>query len=148
MRQGQYGPELLMQDSADKKELDLPGGTSEDEETPQATARRETLKKTGLTVDAAEMLGETLQSHRDEGETLITTYLFAAQVTDGNLRTSDETTRFRWVSREKLADLVVAGTPCPEHPRGHTYEMAERALKHGSPVLSTVNDPYNLAVVA
>lgn len=148
LRQKDKGLEILMQVRQDEKGLDLPGGHLKKSETPEEAAERETLEESGLVVAIHTLLGVFRGRKGDEGENLLVIYFFAAEVVGGALQKSDETTGFRWVSLEKLPKAGVMGRTRPGYPRGLTYAMAERALSQESPVLSKVDDPRNLAIIA
>ena len=149
LRQGDTCSEILMQDRKDGQGLDLPGGHFEEErdKTLEETAKRETLEESGLIVTIHKNLKVFTEVRGDEGQDLLVIHFFAAKVVGGELRKSDETTGFRWVSLETLPAAGVMGKRRKRHPLGFTYAMAKQALTQESPILSKVYDPSNLATV-
>ena len=145
--------ELLMQERADGKGLDIPGGLVEEGEAPEEAAVRETQEESGLIVDANSLrqLGETFQkTSGDENEHLVAIHLFMGRVVGGYLRTSKETTGFYWVSLSALPEIrerLSLNTPRGGYPLGIMYAMVERALTGKYQVLSTVHDPDGLAKI-
>jgi 8-oxo-dGTP diphosphatase len=84
----------------------LPGGKLEPGESPEAAAVREALEETGLTVEAARLLGERV--HPATGKHLI---YVACQVITGTVRVADaeELNAVEWVPIGDLSAYVPGG---------------------------------------
>jgi 8-oxo-dGTP diphosphatase len=115
--QNEHGQVLLTR-RREGGEWVLPGGTVEDEEAPWDALVREVAEETGLDVGVRRLLG--VYAKRQERDLVL---VFAADVTGGRIRPSDERDRIEFVDphhlpertaardRERIADALSGAPP-------------------------------------
>lgn len=144
MREGERNKlELLMPVRADGKGLNLVGGKVEVGETREQAAVREALEETGLEVRVFGQIGCDLPMWQENRITDIAS-IYAVEVTSGELRQTEESVCFQWVSKDNLPSVNVVRRPCPGFPMGRTYTMAEMALSQEEPYISLALRRYNM----
>jgi 8-oxo-dGTP diphosphatase len=92
---------VLLAQRADNGHWEPPGGGLEPGETIAAGLRREVREETGLEVRPVKLTG--VYKNMTEG---VVTLEFRCEMTGGELRTSDETTAFRWATQGELRSLM------------------------------------------
>lgn len=104
------GERILLTRRADNGRWCMPGGRMEPGESVAEACARETLEETGLEVEVVRLIGiysspDILIAYPDGNRRQIVAAHFLVRVLGGALRLSDETTEFRFVSREELPGL-------------------------------------------
>lgn len=128
MREGEGNKlELLMSVRADGKGLNLVGGKVEVGESREQAVARKALEEIGLSVRVLRQIGGDMPMWK-EGRIIDIASIYAVEVTGGELRQTEESVGFQWVSKDSLPGADVVQRPCPGFPRGRTYAMAEMAL--------------------
>ncbi len=107
--------EILMQRRADNDLWALPGGTMDFGETIAQTAVREVREETGLDVELNGLVGiysdpRHVIEYTDGEVRQQFNICFAAKLTGGDLRGSDESTDVRWVRTDELDSLEIHDT--------------------------------------
>jgi 8-oxo-dGTP diphosphatase len=118
-----YTRELLMAVRADGKGLNLIGGRVEQGENREQTAVREALEETGLNVSIIHKIGDDLPMWK-EGQISDVASIYLAQAIGGELKCTEESAGFVWVSKNDLPIANIVKRPCPGFPMGRTYAMA------------------------
>lgn len=104
------GERILLTRRTDNGRWCMPGGRMEPGESVAEACVRETLEETGLEVEVVRLIGiysspDMLIAYADGNRRQIVAAHFLVRVLGGALRLSDETTEFRFVSRDDLAHL-------------------------------------------
>lgn len=101
---------VLLTQRADNGRWCLPGGHMESGESAAEACEREVLEETGLKVCATRLLGvysnpDQLVIYQDGNKAFFVVLSFEAQVLEGELRLSDETTAFGWFTLEEMKSM-------------------------------------------
>jgi ADP-ribose pyrophosphatase YjhB (NUDIX family) len=104
------GERILLTRRADNGRWCMPGGRMEPGESVAEACVREILEETGLEVEVVSLIGiysspDRVIEYPDGNRRQIVAAHFLVRVLGGALRLSDETTEFRFVSRDELAHL-------------------------------------------
>lgn len=104
------GERILLTRRTDNGRWCMPGGRMEPGESVAEACVRETLEETGLEVEVVRLIGiysspDLLIAYPDGNRRQIVAAHFLVQAVGGALRLSDETTEYRFVSRDELAGL-------------------------------------------
>lgn len=91
----------------DKGKLDLPGGFLNENEHPEAAAKREAKEELGVDVELGEVIGFATDPYGTEGDIALV-IAFVARIIGGTLRASDDVAALEWidpatVDRSRLA---------------------------------------------
>ena len=103
---------VLLTQRADNGRWCLPGGHMESGESAAETCEREVLEETGLKVRAIKLLGvysnpDQLVIYKDGNKAFFVVLNFEAQVLEGTLGLSDETTAFGWFSLAEMETMLI-----------------------------------------
>lgn len=103
---------VLLTRRADNGRWCLPGGRMEPGESAAECCAREVLEETGLRVRFLRLVGvytspDRLVTYPDGNRWQVVAVCFAAEVVDGTLGLSDETTEYGYFSPAQLADLDI-----------------------------------------
>jgi len=103
---------VLLTQRADNGRWCLPGGHMESGESAAETCEREVLEETGLKVRATKLLGvysnpDQLVIYKDGNKAFFVVLNFEAQVLEGTLGLSDETTAFGWFSLAEMETMLI-----------------------------------------
>lgn len=104
------GQKVLLTRRADNGLWCLPGGGMEAGESAAETCAREVLEETGLVVSVGKLVGIYTTPHRiveyaDGNRCQFVSLNFAAEIVDGELTFSDETTEFGYFTLEEMSAL-------------------------------------------
>jgi 8-oxo-dGTP diphosphatase len=92
---------VLMVQRRDSGEWEPPGGVLEVDETIEDGLLREVLEETGLVVEPERLTGVYKNM-----ATLVINFTFRCRVVSGELRESDETSDFAWVSPDHVSTMT------------------------------------------
>lgn len=103
---------VLLTQRMDNGRWCLPGGHMESGESAAETCEREVLEETGLKVRAVRLLGvysnpDQLVIYKDGNKAFFVVLNFEAQVLEGTLGLSDETTAFGWFSLAEMETMLI-----------------------------------------
>jgi len=103
---------VLLTQRMDNGRWCLPGGHMESGESAAETCEREAWEETGLKVRATRLLGvysdpDQLVIYKDGNKAFFVVLNFEAQVLEGELGLSDETTAFGWFSLEEMETMQI-----------------------------------------
>lgn len=103
---------VLLTQRMDNGRWCLPGGHMESGESAAETCEREVLEETGLKVRAVRLLGvysnpDQLVIYKDDNKAFFVVLNFEAQVLEGTLGLSDETTAFGWFSLAEMETMPI-----------------------------------------
>ena len=103
---------VLLTQRMDKGRWCLPGGHMESGESAAEACEREVWEETGLKVRATRLLGvysnpDQLVIYKDGNKAFFVVLNFEAQVLEGELGLSDETTAFGWFSLEEMETMPI-----------------------------------------
>ena len=87
---------------------DLPGGFIEAGESPVEAVKREIFEETGLIVEAPSILGAYTSRYGDSGKPTVD-IAFYCSAPVGDLRLSDESSGYAWVTVARMPTLAFAG---------------------------------------
>ncbi len=122
---------VLLTQRADNGHWCLPGGHMESGESAAEACEREVREETGLKVKAVRLLGvysnpDQLVIYKDGQKAFFVVLNFEADVVDGNLGLSDETTAFGWFTPEEM--------DCMPIHANHTLRVKD-AFQGGDPAM-------------
>ena len=103
---------VLLTQRVDNGRWCLPGGHMESGESAAEACEREVWEETGLKVRATRLLGvysnpDQLVIYKDGNKAFFVVLNFEAQVLEGELGLSDETTDFGWFSLEEMETMPI-----------------------------------------
>ena len=103
---------VLLTQRMDNGRWCLPGGHMESGESAAEACEREVLEETGLKVRATRLLGvysnpDQLVIYKDGNRAFFVVLNFEAQILEGELGLSDETTAFGWFSLEEMETMSI-----------------------------------------
>ncbi len=103
---------VLLTQRMDNGRWCLPGGHMESGESAAEACEREVWEETGLKVRATRLLGvysnpDQLVIYKDGNKAFFVVLNFEAQVLEGELGLSDETTAFGWFSLEEMETMPI-----------------------------------------